>query len=116
MINSEDVIFDGNVHDELVDLEPWGDIEGGKFVGKLVFREELGKVGNCPVYSFTVESLVDHFLLIHMYDDESFQDQNYDGDAKAMTQCMVSELKAMTARLEAVIAKSEEAARQGGDK
>jgi len=115
MINSDDVIFDDNVHDELVDLEPWGDVEHGKFLGKLVFRQELGKVGNCPVYSFTIDSLIDHFLLMHLFDDGSFQDQNYEGDTKVKLQCIVSDLKAMTSRLEAAIAKSEEAARQGGD-
>jgi len=117
----DEVIYK-DIHDELVRTEPWGEYKDGRFVGCLVISDELSTRVDVPVYDFTVVSLVDDFFNNYTSGDGIFRDEiliddgfEYKDESLTMAKGIVSDLKAMTARLEAVIAKSEEVARQGGD-
>ena len=122
----EDKIIYEDVHDEFLTSDPWGDCKDGKFIGRIVIPCELSTGLNVPVYEFNVEALIDDFCDSYGANDGSrdgiFRDEiliddgfEYKDESLTMAKGIVSDLKAMTARLEAVIAKSEEVARKGGD-
>lgn len=124
MIHStpDDQIFYQDVHEELLETEPWGEYKDGRFVGCIVISNALSSDLNVPTYEFTVSSLVDDFFDSYASGEGIFRDGvfiydrfEYKDESLTMARGIVSDLKAMTARLEAAIAKSEEAALQGGD-
>ena len=80
------------------------------------------KEGNCPIYEFTVDSLIDEFLDANLCTDGLLEDasRTYEGieytvDSLTRAKGMVNNIRSIIERLETVIAKSEAAALKVGD-
>ena len=124
MIHStpKDKIIYSDVHDDLIVTEPWGEYKDSQFVGRLVFSDDLSTSCDVPIYEFAVRSLLDNFfdtyaVLDGIFRDETvvFNNSKYKDESLTMARGIVSDLKAMTARLEAAIVKSEKYAARNTD-
>jgi len=105
---SDGEFYDPDIHDHLMECDPWGDCADSKFVGKLVIGEDYSTDKNDVVtYQFQVsemlEDFIDNNIVTGDFDGVGFLHKDCTGDAKMM----VADLREMVARLESVILPSE---------
>jgi len=85
-----------DLHDELIELEPWGGVDGERFIGKIVFSEEFAEDdSNVSVYSFHVRNLVEDFLCDHTRGDTG----KVDDDGATAVNVIIEDLEGMISML-----------------
>ena len=92
--NEKDRIVYDDVDYEFCKNDPWGDVEQGKLVGRIVIGELISTSDDVAVYRFNVESLVDDFIDSY----SPFTYENPDSIEKARQ--IINDLRAIADKLE----------------
>lgn len=96
LLREEDRIIYDELHNDLIDSDPFVEVRDGVFVGQIIISDEFSVGSDCPVYEFEVSGLVDMF--IHEY---QCGDMNgFDAEGLNKAKILVKELKTMIKKLE----------------
>ena len=96
LVSGKSKLIFNEVHDQLLDNEPWGAVKDGKFTSKVFFDVDLSTGRDVAVYEFNVNILVENFLDFNSARDSRFLQGEGIEDAKVI----IADLKSMVARLE----------------